>query len=90
MLAFLTVLPEPQWVQFYTVAFGTGLRPSEQYALQWEHVDFPRRLLHIRQGYVKGQVTTLKTAGSHRDAEILPHVEEALRAQHNTAHASGR
>jgi len=33
MLAFLAALPEPKWVRFYTVAFGTGLRPSEQYAL---------------------------------------------------------
>jgi len=89
MLAFLAALPEPKWVRFYTVAFGTGLRPSEQYALTWEHIDFPRRLLHIRQGYVKGRVTMLKTAGSRRDVEMLPHVEEALRCQHEATHHNG-
>src|SRR5262249_17246299 len=89
MLAFLAALPEPKWVRFYTVAFGTGLRPSEQYALTWEHVDFPRRLLHIRQGYVKGRVTMLKTAGSRRDVEMLPHVEEALRRQHEATDHNG-
>lgn len=45
MLAFMAALPETKWVHFYTVAFGTGLRPSEQYALPWEHVDFQRKLL---------------------------------------------
>jgi hypothetical protein len=29
MLAFMAALPDPKWVRFYTVAFGTGLRPSE-------------------------------------------------------------
>ena len=77
------------YVRFYTVAFGTGLRPSEQYALTWEHVDFPRRLLRICQGYVKGRVTMLKTAGSRRDVEMLPHVEEALRCQHEATHHNG-
>jgi integrase len=79
MLALLAALPAPRWVWFYTVAFGTGLRPSEQYALQWAQVDFRRKVLHIRQGIVKGQVTLLKTAGSRRDVEMLPHVEEAFR-----------
>lgn len=80
MLAFMAALPDPKWVRFYTVAFGTGLWPSEQYALQWEHVDFRRKVLLIRQGFVKGRVTMLKTAGSRRDVELLPHVEEALRS----------
>jgi len=78
MLAFLAALADPKWVRFYTVAFGTGLRPSEQYALQWEHVDFQRKLLLIRQGFVKGRLTMLKTAGSRRDVDMLPNIEEAL------------
>jgi integrase len=41
-------------------------------------VVFQRKLLLIRQGCVKGRVTILKTAGSRRDVEMLPHVEEAL------------
>jgi integrase len=82
---FLQALPELKWVRFYTVAFGTGLRPSEQYALQWEHVDFHRKLLLIRQGFVKDRMTPLKTTGSRRDVEMLPHVEDALRTQVETA-----
>jgi integrase len=82
----MATLPDPKWVRFYTVAFGTGLRPSEQYALQWEHVDFQRKLLLIRQGFVKDRMTILKTAGSRRDVEILPHVEDALRTHSEAAH----
>lgn len=90
MLAFLAALPEPKWVRFYTVGFGTGLRPSEQYALQWEHVDFHKKLLLIRQGFVKGRVTMLKTAGSRRDVEMLPHVEEAIRDHRDATQGQGQ
>jgi hypothetical protein len=34
MMAFLAALPDPKWMRFYTVAFGTELRPSEQFALE--------------------------------------------------------
>jgi integrase len=90
MLAFLAALPAPKWVRFYTVAFGTGLRPSEQYALEWKHVDFQRNLLLIRQGFVKGRVTMLKTAGSRRDVEILPHAEEAFWSHREATQGKGQ
>ena len=90
MLAFLAVLPDPKWVRFYTVAFGTGLRPSEQYALEWKQVDFQRKLLLIRQGFVKGRVTMLKTAGSRREVDMLPHVEEALRSHREATQGKGQ
>jgi integrase len=84
MLTFLATLPAPHWVRFYTVAFGTGLRPSEQYALTWEHVDFKGKVLLIRQGFVQNRLTILKTKGSWRDVDMLLHVEEALQ-QHQEA-----
>jgi integrase len=84
MLAFLAALPDDTWRRFYTVAFGTGLRTSEQFALQWRHVNFGEKVLHIRQGYVKGRMTMLKTAGSRRNVDMLPDVEEALLIHHNS------
>jgi len=83
MLAFLAALPDEKWVRFYTVAFGTGLRTSEQFALQWRHVDFDEKVLHIRQGYVQGRMTMLKTAGSRRDVDLLPHVAKALQEHYD-------
>jgi integrase len=85
MIAFLTALPAPKWVRFYTVAFGTGLRTSEQFALQWRHVDFPHKVLHIEQGYVKGRMTMLKTEGSRRAVDMLPHVYDVLQEHYTEA-----
>ena len=58
--------------------------------LQWEQVDFHRKVLHIRQGIVKGQVTLLKTAGSRRDVEMLPHVEEAFQRHVEATQGKGQ
>jgi integrase len=63
------------------VAFGTGASTSELIALQWPHVDFQRKLVHIRQGFVNGRFTTLKTDGASRDIDMLPSVAETLRQQ---------
>lgn len=90
MLAFMEALLDTKWVRFYAVAFGTGLRPSEQYALQWEQVDFQRKLLLIRQGFVRGRLTMLKTAGSRRDVDMLPNVEEALRSHFEATQGKGQ
>ena len=49
----LAHLPEPAhgfrkgcpdfWRRYFIVAFDTGMRPSEQLALQWEHIDFAHK-----------------------------------------------
>lgn len=86
---FLAALPQPTfglyagyinfWRIFYIVAFGTGMRPSEQFALTWACIDFTRKQILVRQGFVDGEFTDLKTLGSHRIIDMLPHVETALR-----------
>ena len=89
MLGLLAALPELKWVHFYTVAFGTGLRPSEQFALQWHHVDFKRKILLIRQGFVNGRLTLLKTRGSKRDVDMLPSVQKALEKHREETQGKG-
>jgi integrase len=85
---FLENLPEPAhgfrkmcpdfWQRYFTVAFDTGLRPSEQLALRWEHFDFAHKKILVRSGVVRGVETNLKTTASARDVDMLPTVEEAL------------
>lgn len=82
MMVLMAALPNAKWVRYYTVAFGTGLRPSEQNALQWAHIDFAGKTILVRQGVVRGRQTLLKTKGSRRDVDMLPMVEEALRSQY--------
>src|SRR5262249_18419077 len=75
---------------YFVVAFDTGLRPSEQMALRWEpdpdaperssYVDFAHKKIVLGQGWVMGRETDLKTAGSYREIDLLPTVEEAVRA----------
>ena len=85
---FLAHLPAPAhgfrkecpdfWQRYFTVAFDTGLRPSEQLALRWEHIDFTHKKILVRSGWVKGEQTDLKTPGSVRDVDMLPTVMDAL------------
>ena len=77
---FLQALPIP-YRPYFEVAFGTGLRPSEQIALTWERVHWERNLIEVREGWREGQPTRLKTAASQRDVDLLPSVRKALEAQ---------
>jgi integrase len=72
------------------VTFGTGARTSELIALQWPHVDFQRKHVQIRQGFVNGRLTTLRTEGASRDIDMLPSVEEAPRQQMEETKGQGR
>jgi integrase len=77
---FLAALPL-RYRPYFEVAFGTGLRPSEQLALTWDRIDWDRGVMEIRTGWREGQATRLKTAASHRDVDLLPSVAKALEAQ---------
>jgi integrase len=81
MVPLLRAFSESQSARYYAVAFGTGLRTSELMALACPCVDFRRKLLRIRQGFVNGRLTMLKTEGASRDIDMLLSVEEALQQQ---------
>jgi integrase len=70
------------------VAFGTGLRPSEQIGLKQERIDWDRNVVEIREGWRAGQRTRLKTAAANREVDILPAVRRALEEQRRIAGAS--
>jgi len=64
------------------VRFFTGLRTGEINALMWEHIDFTRSQILVRQTLVDGEATPGgKTLGSVRDVPMLPMVRQALEAQ---------
>jgi integrase len=84
---FLAALPL-RWRPYFEVAFGTGLRPSEQIALKKDRIDWDRGKILVREGWRAGQLTHLKTAASHREVDILPAVGRALEAQRLVSGAS--
>lgn len=56
-----------------------ALRGGEGLGLLWEHVDFDRGTLRVRQAAVDGRIAPLKTASSRRDVPILPELAAVLR-----------
>ena len=77
-----------RWRPYFEVAFGTGLRPSEQVALTWERIDWKRNVIEVREGWREGQATSLKVQSANRDVDILLPVRKALARQRLVAGGS--
>lgn len=71
----------PDFRLYYTVRFFTGMRTGEIDGLQWEHVDFRRRQILVRQALVNGELEYTKNDGSFRAIEMSQLVHDALMEQ---------
>jgi integrase len=72
----------PDYKQYYTVRFFTGMRTGEIDGLKWKYVDFERRIIKIRETIVDGrQEADAKTHSSIRDIAMSDRVFNALEAQ---------
>ena len=77
----------PDFQNYYTVRFFTGMRTGEIDGLQWRYIDFDRREILIRRALVDGELGATKTDGSARDILMSGPVHEALTEQRkNTGH----
>lgn len=65
---------------YYTFAFGTGLRPSEQIILSWPDIDWRRRKAKVSKALVEGEVKGTKTS-LIREVDLAETVIEALKRQ---------
>lgn len=77
----------PDFQNYYTVRFFTGMRTGEIDGLQWRHVDFERRQILVRQSLVQDELVYTKNDGSFRTIHMSGPVCDALRAQYK---ATGR
>jgi len=68
----------PDFRNYYCVRFFTGMRTGEIDGLQWEHVDFSRRQILVRQALVNGRLEYTKNDGSFRTIEMSQLVYDAL------------
>lgn len=75
--------------RFFTVAFFSGLRPGEQIGLRWDDVDWARALLAVRRTISRFGAGPTKTVAARRDVQMLPVVEQALRAQRPASELRG-
>ena len=75
-----TVLPD--WRNYFTVRFFTGMRTGEAHGLKWKYVDLDQRLILIRETFVLGEDEYTKTDSSQRDIRMTQVVFEALQDQY--------
>lgn len=82
-VAILSKLPD-QTRNYALVALWTGLRPSEQIALNWSDVDFARGVILVRKAITraaKGVAELPKTKSSRREVKMLAPALQAITDQ---------
>ncbi|MGO2135537.1 MAG: tyrosine-type recombinase/integrase [Marinobacter sp.] len=67
---------------YYLVRFYTGMRTGEVDGLKWEHVDFERREILVRETLIHGKTEYTKTDGSQREIPMFGPVHDALKEQY--------
>lgn len=72
--------------RYFRVAFFSGLRPGEEIGLQWDDIDWQRKIIRVRRSMSRFGRGPTKTVESKRDVEMLPIVEQALCAQQAASH----
>ena len=79
----------PDYRNYFTVRFFTGLRSGEIHGLKWKYVDFEKRLIMVRETVVDGEEEYTKNDSSQRDIRMSQVVFDALKAQEQaTRHLS--
>ena len=71
----------PDFRNYYTVRFLTGLRTGEIDGLRWRNINFERREILICEAIVNGKMVPPKTASSLRAVRMSEPVYNALRNQ---------
>ena len=72
----------PDYRNYVTCRFFTGMRTGEINGLKWKYVDFEQGVIRIREVFSAGESEeNAKTESSIRDIPMLPMVREALERQ---------
>ena len=72
----------PDFHSYFKLRFYSALRSGEIAGLRWEHVDFERRQILVRETIIDGKVEYTKNDGSQREIDMTRPVLEALEAQY--------
>lgn len=71
----------PDFKDYFTVRFFSGMRTGEADGLKWKYVDFEKRLIYIRETFTAGEEDYTKNDSSQRDIHMSQPVYEALKRQ---------
>lgn len=86
---FLAAIHDRGCRNFYQLAFWTGLRTSEEFALEWGDVDWVRGELSITKAYVSHEIKATKTSSGRRRIRLLPPALDALKDQRELTFLAG-
>lgn len=75
----------PTLALIYRTAGMTGLRQGELIGLRWRDVDWPASKIRVRQAYVRGEVTTPKSARSVRSVPMADELAGLLDRHHSAS-----
>lgn len=71
----------PDYKDYFTTRFLTGMRTGEVHGLKWKYIDWDLRIIRVRETFVLGEDEYTKTDGSQRDIQMSQPVFEALKRQ---------
>jgi len=72
----------PDWRDYLLIRFFTGMRTGEIDGLTWEHIDFERRQILVRQTFSNGRWEYTKNDGSQREIEMSTLVYNTLKQRY--------
>lgn len=77
----------PDFQNYMTCRFFTGMRTGEINGLKWKYVDFEHEVIKVREVFSAGEAEeNAKTESSIRDIPMLPMVKDALQQQWEQRH----
>lgn len=76
----------PDYRNYYSIRFFTGMRSGEVHGLKWVHIDFDKRLILVRETLIDGRTEYTKNNGSQREIPMLGPVYDALLDQYRRTH----
>lgn len=89
--AILNACGHAQERNMFQFAFGTGMRPSEYIALQWESVNVVRHQVSVEGAFVDGEMKdTAKTVAGLRAIDLRQGALDALGAQQQFTKLAGK
>lgn len=71
----------PHYYNFVAFLAFSGCRPNEAVALKWERIDWDNKKILIREGFVLGEKTDLKTESSARDIDMNKPLYQLIKEQ---------
>lgn len=71
----------PDFHSYFKLRFYSALRSGEIAGLRWQHIDFERGHILVRETIIDGQIEYTKNDGSQREIDMTSPILEALKAQ---------